>query len=381
MYIDFLKNLIAFQSITPNSVGCVEYINDILATNGFKTEIKIFGTEDYKVTNLYAVYGNAKPNICFAGHVDVVPAGTKSLWVSDPFIASTIDNVIYGRGVVDMKGAIACFLAASLDFISLHPTIKGAISFLLTSDEEGKAQYGTKEMLQYLHLNTKELIDLAIVGEPTNDQEIGDTVKIGRRGSINFDLALYGVAGHVAYPDRAKNPIPYLVSLLNDLINYRLDEGSKFFQRSNLEITSIDVGNNITNVIPEKITIKFNIRFNDNHSSASMVQLIEQIIQESCSKHQLDYKLASETSAECFIQEPTGLITKFVEVVEGTTQIATKLSTSGGTSDARFIYHYCPVVEFGLRFNTAHKINESTEIIDLQRLYHVYYNFLMKLLV
>ncbi len=381
MYVNFLENLIAFQSITPSSAGCIEYINDILAQHGFKTEIKIFGTEDYQVTNLYAVYGNSKPNICFAGHVDVVPPGDKSLWACDPFLASTVDNIIYGRGAVDMKGAIACFLAASLDLIRLNPILTGAISFLITSDEEGTAQYGTKEVLKYLHLTTKQLIDLAIVGEPTNDQQIGDTVKIGRRGSINFDLILYGLAGHVAYPNEANNPIPCLASLLNDLIHYRLDEGSEFFQKSNLEITSIDIGNNTTNIIPDKITIKFNIRFNDNHSFGSMVKLIEQIIQDNCVKHQLEYKLTNVLSAECFIQQPIGLIADFVEVVANTTQIPTKLSTSGGTSDARFIHHYCPVVEFGLRFNTAHKINESTKISDLQSLYHVYYNFLMKFLV
>lgn len=381
MYINFLKELIAFQSITPTSAGCIEYINNILAKNGFKTEMRIFGVEDYQVTNLYAVYGNSKPNICFAGHVDVVPEGDKTLWFRDPFIANIIDDKIYGRGTVDMKGAIACFLAASLDLITLHPKLNGSISFLITSDEEGKAEYGTKEMLKYLHLDAHNLIDLAIVGEPTSKQQVGDTVKIGRRGSINFDLVLYGTAGHVAYPNQANNPIPCLIYTLNNLINYRLDEGSKFFQESNLEITSIDVSNNTTNVIPSKITTKFNIRFNDNHSSDSILKLIEQIIQRNCLEYQVEYKLSNVVSADCFIQEPKGLITDFIQVVANTTQIDTKFSTSGGTSDARFIKNYCPVVEFGLLYSTAHKINEYTKIIDLQRLYHVYYNFLAKCLV
>ncbi|WP_341764679.1 succinyl-diaminopimelate desuccinylase [Candidatus Tisiphia endosymbiont of Beris chalybata] len=381
MYINFLRDLIAFQSITPNSAGCIEYINNILEKNSFKTEIKIFGTNDNKVTNLYAVYGDSKPNICFAGHVDVVPAGDKTLWLSDPFIANIVEDKIYGRGTVDMKGAIACFLAASLDCITLNPKLKGSISFLITSDEEGKAEYGTKEMLKYLHVGANDLIDLAIVGEPTSEQQVGDTAKIGRRGSINFDLTLFGTGGHVAYPRQANNPIPCLIYILNNLINYRLDEGSQFFQESNLEITSIDVGNNTTNVIPTKINAKFNIRFNDNHSSVSILKLIEKIIQDNCCQYKIEYQLNSVVSADCFIQEPKGLIADFIQVAANTTLLDTKISTSGGTSDARFIKNYCPVVEFGLLFSTAHKVNEYTKIIDLQRLYHVYYSFLVKCLI
>ncbi|MDN3030601.1 MAG: succinyl-diaminopimelate desuccinylase [Candidatus Tisiphia sp.] len=415
MYIQLLEKLISFQSVTPNSSGCIEYISNLLEKNGFKTETKIFGEDNYKVTNLYAVYGIARPNICFAGHVDVVPAGDRALWLNDPFIASKVGEKIYGRGTVDMKGAIACFLAASLQFIECVKVPNGSISFLITSDEEGSGKYGTVEMLKYLHrdiVNSGEfgaksdgatpisnrratsdnvpnfssidydnnLIDLAIVGEPTNEQQVGDTVKIGRRGSINFNLALYGTAGHVAYPLQANNPIHPLVQILNELINYRLDEGSKFFQQSNLEITSIDVGNDITNVIAGKVTAKFNIRFNDAHSSSSITDLIEQIVTKYCAKYQFKYELSSVSSANCFIQEPTGLIADFVQVVSNTTQISTKLSTSGGTSDARFIKNYCPVVEFGLLSDTAHKINEYTKVRDLQSLYHVYYDALTKFL-
>ncbi|MCC8417296.1 MAG: succinyl-diaminopimelate desuccinylase [Rickettsia endosymbiont of Bryobia graminum] len=381
MYIDFLKDLIAFQSITPNSSGCIEYISNILEKNGFKTEIKIFGNDDYKVTNLYAVYGNSKPNICFAGHVDVVPSGDKNLWLSNPFLTHILDDKIYGRGTVDMKGAIACFLAASLDFIKSNPNIKGSISFLITSDEEWKAEHGTVEMLKHLYSTTNNLIDLAIVGEPTSSNHVGDTIKIGRRGSINFDLTLYGTAGHVAYPEQANNPIPYLIHILNNLINHNIDQGSEFFQKSNLEITSIDVGNNITNVIPQKITAKFNIRFNDLHTSENIVELIKNIINSSCQEEKIKYDLNYRVSAESFTQEPIGLIADFVKIVTDTTDIHPSLSTSGGTSDARFIKNYCPVVEFGLCYNTAHKINEFTKIIDLQRLYHVYYNSLIKFLI
>ncbi len=380
MYIQLLEKLISFQSVTPNSSGCIEYISNLLEKNGFKTETKIFGEDNYKVTNLYAVYGTARPNICFAGHVDVVPAGDRALWLNDPFIASKVGEKIYGRGTVDMKGAIACFLAASLQFIECVKVPNGSISFLITSDEEGSGKYGTVEMLKYLHQHDNNLIDLAIVGEPTNEQQVGDTVKIGRRGSINFNLALYGTAGHVAYPLQANNPIHPLVQILNELVNYRLDEGSKFFQQSNLEITSIDVGNDTTNVIPRKITAKFNVRFNDLHSLSSITDLIDQIINKYCAKYQFKYELSSVSSADCFIQEPTGLIADFVQVVSDTTQISTKLSTSGGTSDARFIKDYCPVVEFGLLSETAHKINEYTKVSDLQNLYHVYYDCLTKFL-
>ncbi|WP_375318908.1 succinyl-diaminopimelate desuccinylase [Candidatus Tisiphia endosymbiont of Oplodontha viridula] len=380
MYINILEKLISFQSVTPKSSGCIEYISNLLEENGFKTETKIFGEDDYKVTNLYAVYGTARPNICFAGHVDVVPAGDRTLWSNDPFIASTVGDKIYGRGAVDMKGAIACFLAASLQFIKYIQAPNGSISFLITSDEEGSGKYGTVEMLKHLHRGGNNLIDLAIVGEPTNEHQVGDTVKIGRRGSINFNLALYGMAGHVAYPLQANNPIPCLIQVLNELVNYRLDEGSEFFQQSNLEITSIDVGNDITNVIPGRVTTKFNVRFNDLHSSSSITDLIDQIVNKYCTKYQFKYELSSVASADCFIQKPTGLIADFVQVVSDTTQISTKLSTSGGTSDARFIKNYCPVVEFGLLFDTAHKINEYTKISDLQSLHHVYYDCLTKFL-
>ncbi len=380
MYIQLLEKLISFQSITPKSNGCIEYIGNLLEKNGFKTETKIFGEDNYKVTNLYAVYGTARPNICFAGHVDVVPAGDRALWLNEPFIASKVGEKIYGRGTVDMKGAIACFLAASLQFIECVKVPNGSISFLITSDEEGSGKYGTVEMLKYLHQHDNNLIDLAIVGEPTNEHQVGDTVKIGRRGSINFNLALYGTAGHVAYPLQANNPIHPLVQILNELVNYRLDEGSKFFQQSNLEITSIDVGNDISNVIAGKVTTKFNVRFNDLHSSSSITDLIEQIVTKYCAKYQFKYELSSVSSANYFIQEPTGLIADFVQVVSDTTQISTKLSTSGGTSDARFIQNYCPVVEFGLLSETAHKINEYTKVSDLQNLYHVYYDCLTKFL-
>ncbi len=380
MHIIYLKNLIGFKSLTPQSNGAIEYIDDLLKAQGFKTEIKIFGNSKEQVTNLYAVYGACKPNICFVGHVDVVPAGNYELWHnSNPFRACEQDGKIYGRGAVDMKGSIVCFLAASLDFIKNNTDFIGSISFLLTSDEEGKAKHGTKEMLQYIY-NQGHEIDFAIVGEPTCEKDIGDTIKIGRRGSINFNLTVKGLGGHVAYPQKANNPLPCLIRVLNELTNIKLDKGTKFFQSSNLEITNIDVGNNTTNVIPETATTHFNIRFNNLNSVETLAKQVEEMIKQHCKKHKVDYKLEHNISADSFIQNPNDRIKEFAMIVEKTLNIKPNFSTSGGTSDARFVKNYCSLVEFGLLSDTAHKINEYTKISDLQKLYDVYYNFLMETL-
>lgn len=374
-FIKYLHELVGFKSVTPFGDDIILYISDLLSKNGFVTEIKIFGNDQYKVSNLYAIYGIEKPTICFAGHVDVVPPGDLSLWHSDPFVATRCGDKIYGRGTVDMKGSIACALEAALNFIKLNPHPNGSISFLITSDEEGEAKYGTKEMLLYL-ANTKQSIDLAILGEPTSEEEVGDTIKIGRRGSINFTLTVKGQQGHVAYPKLANNPVHNITKILHHLINKPLDKGSEFFQCSNLEITSIDVGNNSSNVIPSEAFGKFNVRFNDLHSAENIVSLVKKTIERYTKGYQLTYKVA----ANVFIQKPPGLIATFANIAEETTGVIPKFSTSGGTSDARFIKEYCPVVEFGLLSNTAHKINEYTKISDLQKLYSVYYNTLCKFL-
>ena len=430
MYINYLKDLIGFKSVTPESDGAIEYIDDLLKKHGFNTEIKIFGDSKSKqVTNLYAVFGSNEPNICFVGHVDVVPAGNHKLWHNaSPFKSYEQDGKIYGRGAVDMKGAIACFLAAGLDFIKNNTDFKGSVSFLLTSDEEGKAKHGTKEMLQYIR-NQGHKIDFAVVGEPTCEKEIGDTIKIGRRGSVNFKLNIEGLAGHVAYPHKANNPLPCLMRILNELTNIKLDEGTRplrklayreefegdmerrtavytsvredsstgstyklplevefpkrsneFFQSSNLEVTNIDVGNNTLNVIPASTEAFFNIRFNNLHSAETLAKQVEEIIKQNCKEYKVDYKLEYSSSAESFIQNPSDKIKEFAKVVEHTLKIKPEFSTSGGTSDARFVKNYCPLVEFGLLSETAHKINEYTKISDLQKLYDVYYNFLMEIL-
>ncbi|MFY9590209.1 succinyl-diaminopimelate desuccinylase [Rickettsia endosymbiont of Halotydeus destructor] len=380
MHISYFKKLISFESVTPNSAGAIEYIEKLLQESGFQTEIKIFGdSESEQVTNLYAVYGTNKPNICFVGHVDVVPAGDAALWHASPFLAHIIDDKIYGRGAVDMKGSIACFLAASLDFIKSNPKLNGSISFLITSDEEGEAKYGTKEMLKHIYSQGHK-IDFAIVGEPTNEEEIGDTIKIGRRGSVNFNLNIQGKEGHVAYPHKANNPLPCLIKILNELTNIKLDEGTEFFQSSNLEMTNINVGNNTSNVIPASTEAHFNIRFNNLHSAKILAQLVEEIIKRYCEKYKVDYKLEYSSSSDSFIQNPNNAIKEFADIVERTLKIKPEFSTSGGTSDARFVKDYCSVVEFGLLSEMAHKINECTKITDLQKLYDVYYNSLRKFL-
>ncbi|WPY01200.1 Succinyl-diaminopimelate desuccinylase [Candidatus Trichorickettsia mobilis] len=368
-----LTELINCQSITPLSDGSIEYIEKLLTQHGFSVITKTFGEHDYQVTNLYAVYGASKPNICFAGHVDVVPAGDRDSWSHNPYKATKVEDKIYGRGVVDMKGALACSLAATIEFIKLKPKLNGSVSFLLTSDEEGAAKYGTSKMLPYLtSLNHK--IDLAILGEPTCEHEVGDIMKIGRRGSVNFTLTIHGIQGHVAYPELAENPIHCLVKIMHNLSSLQLDYGSKQFMASNLEITSIDVGNNTTNIIPGTASAKFNIRFNDLHGAESIVTLIKRIVEQ----HTLKYELIPSVSANVFIQEPNHLISEFAKIIPQITGIIPKFSTSGGTSDARFIKNYCQVVEFGLLSETAHKIDEYTTISDLQRLYSVYYGALEK---
>jgi len=373
-YIKYLKKLIGFKSVTPASAGAIEYIASLLESNGFNVEIKEFG-DNYKVKNLYAKFGSGTPNICFGGHVDVVPAGDATLWTTDPFVVFEKEGKIYGRGAVDMKGAIACMLAAALDFINSTKDFTGQISFLLTSDEEGEAKFGTRAMLEYLH--DKDInIDLMIIGEPTCESEVGDIIKIGRRGSINFTLDVLGTQGHVAYPDKADNPLNYMINILQELKSLKLDAGNDFFQSSNLVITSINTVNSATNVIPASARAKFNIRFNDLQTQESLLEAVKQKIEQ----YTKNYQLTANCSAEVFIQKPEGLIEDFANIVREITKSKGELSTSGGNSDARFAVKYCKVVEFGLLSSSAHKIDEYTEINDLQRLYNVYYYCLSKFL-
>lgn len=370
-----LNKLISFKSVTPKSAGSIEYIANFLSELGFECEIKTFGSQDEEVTNLYAILGNSSPNICFAGHVDVVPPGNEDSWSSDPFSIKIDGDFIYGRGAVDMKGAIACYMIAVQEFLRNCTLQNGSISFLITSDEEGDGKNGTIKMLEHIK-NHDPKIDFCILGEPTNKENIGDTIKIGRRGSVNFDLKIKGKQGHVAYPEKAINPMGILTDILSDLNNINLDKGTEYFLPSNLEVTSIDTRNTVNNVIPNEVDVKFNIRFNDLHNAESLYNKIDEII----SKNSKDYELKYKSSSDSFIQKYSEKMKNFTEIVKSSCNTLPNVETGGGTSDARFIHQYAEVVEFGLNCNSAHKINEYTKNSDLQLIYNVYYKCLTEFL-
>ena len=367
--ISLAQKLISFPSVTPGDHGVFDHVAELLEKAGFTCQILEFGTGEAKVKNLYAQYGQARPNICFAGHLDVVPPG--DAWTYPPFTATIKDGKLFGRGAADMKAAIAAWIAAGIKAL---PKLKGSVSLLLTGDEEGPAKNGTVKVLQYL--KEKQIsIDACIVGEPTCEDIFGDTIKIGRRGSITYKLEVEGVQGHVAYPHLAKNPIDMLMAILHELKNTKLDGGNAHFQPSNLELVSVDVGNSTTNIIPGKAQGLFNIRYNNEQSEATLTKLIDKI----CAKHATNYVLAHSDSGGAFLSEPRGLAQQLEKIVQEVTGVAPKLSTSGGTSDARFIHRYCEVVEFGLQNATAHKVNENVRIEDLAKLQEIYYNLILEL--
>lgn len=381
--LNLLSKLIEFRSVTPEGQEALEFIANLLEHEGFTCILKTFGPKG-EVANLYAhISGNfptSAPNICFAGHIDVVHPLNEESWKYDPFEMTIDGDKVYGRGIVDMKGAIACALTAAQDFLRRHKNFKGSISFLLTADEEGDRTYGTKEMLKYIDLLGHK-IDFCILGEPTTRKKIGDTIKIGRRGSINFDLKIQGKQGHVAYPERAINPISILIPILNELDNTVLDYGSDFFQKSNLEITSVQCSNfgpnPVNNIIPDRAEAKFNIRFNDLHTPESLNDKINAII----SKYSDIFDCKYSCGSSSFIQPVSDGMGYFAHIVEQETSIMPEFNTGGGVSDAVFIHKYAEVVEFGLNCDTAHKINENGKICDLQTLYNVYYSTLIKFLL
>jgi succinyl-diaminopimelate desuccinylase len=363
------QQLIRCPSVTPVDAGVIDLLIKILEPLGFTCYKLPFG----EVTNLYARLGTEQPNFCFAGHTDVVPVQNPEQWIADPFAAKIIENTLYGRGAVDMKGAIGCFIAAVSEILNQQKRFKGSISLLITGDEEGVAIDGTQKVLKWMEQNN-QIIDQCLVGEPTNVEKIGDTVKIGRRGSINFTLTVVGIGGHVAYPHLAENPIPSLVKILQELCSTNLDEGNEFFPPSNLEVTSFIVDNNATNVIPSEATAKFNIRFNNIYSCEKLKQWVETV----CNKVTTKFVLSYTSSADPFLTEKN----LFSDIVQASiteiTGISPELSTTGGTSDARFIKNYCPVLEFGLINKTAHKINESITVSELHTLTKIYKMILAK---
>ena len=371
--IEITRALIKCPSITPVDAGALGVLQDRLEGLGFTCTVLPFtGDGDGDVKNLYARLGTSAPNFCYAGHTDVVPVGNTVHWQYPPFDAVVENGFIYGRGAVDMKGGIAAFVVAVEKYIKNMGGLQtGSISFLITGDEEGKGINGTKKVLQWLEENG-EVLDHCLVGEPTNPGQIGDMVKVGRRGSLNALITLVGVQGHVAYPEKASNPVNRLGNLLCELDGHNFDGGTATFSPTNLEITSIDVGNMATNVIPSEVTIRLNIRFNDCHTGKELETWLRNI----CSNHAGNHSISVDISGEPFIATADHYTELIVAAIQEVTGRVPELSTSGGTSDARFIKDVCPVVEFGLISQTMHRIDECIAIEELERLSDVYYTIL-----
>lgn len=357
--VELTKRLIEFPSVTPEQAGCLDFIEKMLKAEGFSVERMKFA----EVDNLYAKRGSGK-NFCFAGHIDVVPPGDVGKWTSDPFKPEIRNGILYGRGTSDMKAAIACMIAAAIDYKG-----QGAVSLLFTADEEGPGVNGTLKVLEVLDKRS-EKIDACVVGEPTSVNKTGDMAKIGRRGSMNCKITVNGKQGHAAYPHLADNPVKKLINILHKLQNHKLDAGNKYFQPSNLEVVTFDVGNPATNVIPAKASATFNIRFNDEHNSEALKKWI--------ASETGDAELSFHVSGESFITKPGKLSEIVKESVKEITGIEPELSTTGGTSDARFISKYSEVVEFGLRNATAHQVDEHVEAADITKLGQVYAVMLKK---
>lgn len=361
-----LQELIRCPSVTPEEGGALTLLEKLLSAHGFACHrLKFSGKDTPDVENLYARWGKDAPHICFAGHTDVVPPGDPAGWSFDPFGGALRDGCVCGRGAADMKGPIACFVSAALDCIKSNP--KGSISLLITGDEEGPAVNGTKKVLDWLK-ERGEKIDFCLVGEPTSRETLGDMMKIGRRGSLSGFLTVKGTQGHVAYPHLADNPVPKLVRLLQALDALELDRGTAHFEPSNLEIVNIDAGNAAENVIPAEARAVFNVRFNDTYTGESL----EKRLREALDAAEIPYALRVRVSGESFYTPPgphSGMIAGAIRKVTGK---EAELSTSGGTSDARFIRSHCPVIEFGITGKTMHKADERVAVSDMTALTAIY---------
>jgi succinyl-diaminopimelate desuccinylase len=362
--LDLARALIRRPSVTPVDAGALDVLEAVLKELGFACHRLKFGDID----NLYARLGSEAPHFCFAGHTDVVPVGEG--WTHDPFAAEVKDGMLYGRGAADMKSAIAA-MAAAVTRLLASGKPKGSISFLITGDEEGVATDGTVKILEWLN-ERGESIDHCVVGEPTSVARAGDTLKIGRRGSINFRVTITGVQGHVGYPQKAKNPIPVLAELVTQLASHKLDKGTDHFDPSTLAFTTIDVGNPATNVIPAEAHAAFNIRFNDRHTPESLTGWINDRAQQIAQQSGCRIVVSGKTSGVAFLTQP-GKFTQLVsDTVAGVTGQAPFFSTSGGTSDARFIKAVCPVVELGLAGATMHKSDECVPVAEIAALTDIY---------
>ena len=374
--IKLAKELIKFPSVTPVDAGVMSFLEKKLKKLGFKTRIIEFKEKNFKpVKNLYAKIGNKNPNFCYAGHLDVVPPGNLSHWTVNPFKPSIKKGHLIGRGANDMKSSIAAFVSAVSIFLNKKKDFNGSISFLITGDEEGDAINGTKKVVDYLK-RRKEKINFCLVGEPTNPNKLGEMIKIGRRGSLTGKLIINGIQGHVAYPQRANNPSTTIVKILNELKNIKFDKGTRDFQPTNLEVTKININNNADNVIPELAEATFNIRFNNKHSSYSIKKRLNKIFKKICEKNKSKFKIKYRVSGEAFLTKSNETTLMIQNIIRKITKIKPKLSTTGGTSDARFIKKIAPCLEFGLVGKTMHKVDEAVSLKDLKNLKKIYKNIL-----
>jgi succinyl-diaminopimelate desuccinylase len=367
------RDLIRCRSVTPEEGGALDYLQEVLGRAGFAVRRATFAEPDTAlVDNLYARTGTERPNLMFAGHTDVVPPGDEAAWKHPPFAGEIAADALYGRGAVDMKGGIACFVAAALDHLDAHggKPKKGSLSFLITGDEEGVAVNGTVKLLKWAAARG-ESFEHCIVGEPSSLEVLGDTIKAGRRGSLSGTLVVAGRQGHVAYPERADNPIRGMAALISALQG-PLDEGSEHFDPSNLEFTSVDVGNRTVNLIPAEARARFNIRYNDRHNAAALKMLVERRAQAAAGgrvRYSVDWQ---PSNADVFLTKPGPFTELAAAAAAEVTGRMPKLSTTGGTSDARFIKDYCPVIELGLVGQTAHHVDEFTPLKDIVALTAIY---------
>jgi succinyl-diaminopimelate desuccinylase len=367
--VDLTRRLIRCPSVTPEEGGALDLVQEVLEGLGFTCHRLPFGQAgSAEVDNLYARLGAQGANFCYAGHTDVVPAGPAADWSADPFGGELRDGWVYGRGAVDMKGAIAAFLVALATFLERRGRdFGGSISLLITGDEEAEAINGTRKMLQWL-AERGERLDACLVGEPTSNERLGDTIKIGRRGSLNGRLTVRGIQGHTAYPQLADNPLHHLVRMLETALAEPLDHGSEHFPPSTLQLTTIDVGNAASNVIPGQASAAFNVRFNDLHTGDSVADWLRDRLD----RKGADYDLEISVSGESFLCPPGPLSDLIAAAVERVLGAKPELGTTGGTSDARFIKDHAPVVELGLLNATAHKVDERVSVADLERLAAIY---------
>jgi len=370
------KELIKYPSVTPLDTGVMKFLEKKLKKLGFKTKILEFKEKNFQpVKNLYAKLGNKKPNFCYAGHLDVVPPGNIKDWTVDPFKPAIKKGHLIGRGANDMKSSIASFVAAVSKFLNHNKKFEGSISLLITGDEEGDAVNGTKKVVDYLK-KKKEKINFCLVGEPTNPSRLGEMIKIGRRGSITGKLTVFGSQGHVAYPQRANNPSTTIVQILKKIKDIKFDKGTKDFQPTNLEVTKINIINKADNVIPGKAEATFNIRFNNKHSSSSIKKKLNKIFNQICNKNKSKFKIIYKVSGEAFLTKPNQTTFMIQNIIKKITKINPKLSTTGGTSDLRFIKNISPGLEFGLVGKTMHKVDEAVSLKDLKNLTKIYQNIL-----